>query len=208
MSISLVFACCFFAVSSAAPSDNTTCADFRYDEACVVSPDNLEGEVSVDLIEDSSNACQDLCLAIATCTWFNHLPAESCQLLKYCENFEDSPFTVSGPSTPDIESCPVDPCSVFRYDHACVISDNLLGEVVVDMIGDSSGNCQDLCRSLVSCEWFNYFKQDKCQLLASCENIEEAEGAVSGPLIPDIDSCKPPPFLEVSKTPEQTHDNS
>ena len=200
-----VFACCLFVLSTAALSDSTTCEDFQYDKACVASPDNLEGEVSVDLIEDSPNACQDLCLAITTCNWFNYFPAESCQILRYCRVFEDSPFSVTGPRTPDIESCPRDPCSLFWYDYTCVISDNLLGEVVVDMIGDSAGNCQDLCLSFVSCEWFNYFKQDKCQLLTFCEDIEEVEDAVSGPKSPDIDTCIQPPFHEVSKTPFYCH---
>ncbi len=138
MTFLLVMAFCFSVVVGS-PLPNTKCADFRYDKACLVSSDNLEGEVDVDVIGDTPANCQKLCQSVGSCTWFNYFVGDKCQLLRYCEEFHNTQGAVSGPTTPDVESC--HRCDNFHYLACVVLSDNLEGEIDVDLIGDSAAAC-------------------------------------------------------------------
>ncbi len=108
MSFLLMYAA-FFTVAVGSPYLNTTCADFQYDASCKVSSDNLEGEVGVDLIGDVPANCQTLCHSLDSCKWFNYFVGEKCQLLRFCEQFQDTPGAISGPTAPPIDSCSTPP---------------------------------------------------------------------------------------------------
>ncbi len=166
MTCLLVLAFCF-SMAVGSPLLNTTCTDFRYDTACLVSSDNLAGEVDVDVIGDNPANCQNLCHFVGSCNWFNYFIGDKCQLLIFCEEFQNKPGAVSGSSTPEMESC--HPCYDFHYLACVVLSDNLEGEIDVDLIGDSAAACQDLCLTISTCSWFNYYKGYQCQLLAYCD---------------------------------------
>ncbi len=199
MNFILVFAACLSVTIGSALS-NTACSDFRYEAACIVSSDNFEGEVSVDIIGDFPANCQTLCYSISSCNWFNYLTGDQCQLLGFCEQFTYTPGAISGPTTPCIESCQIKPCDHFHYNSACVVSsDNIEGKIDVGLIGDSPAACQALCLAVHSCSWFNYYKGYQCQLLSYCEAYEAVQDAVSGPTRPPIDSCETPPFKQVRK---------
>ncbi len=196
MTCLLVFVFCL-SVAVGSPLSSTTCADFQYDKACLVSSDNLEGEKDVDVIGDTPANCQKLCLSVGSCNWFNYLVGNMCQLLRFCKDFQNTPGAVSGPKTPDIESC--HPCYDFHY-LACVVSfNNLEGEIDVDLIGDSAAACQAVCHTMSSCSWFNYYKGYQCQLLTYCDAYEDEQFAVSGPSMPSINFCGIPPFNKVRK---------
>ncbi len=87
MTFLLVLAFCF-SVALGSQLSNTTCADFQYDKACLVSSDNLEGEVDVDVIGDTPANCQKLCYSVFFCKWFNYFVGDKCQLLRFCEEFQ------------------------------------------------------------------------------------------------------------------------
>ncbi len=169
MTCLLVFAFCF-SVAVGSPLSNTTCADFRYDKACLVSSDNLEGEVDVDVIGDTPVNCQKLCHSVGSCNWFTYFVGEKCQLLRFCQEFQNIADAFSGPTTPDIEFC--HPCYDFHYLACVVLSDNLEGEIDVELTGDSAAACQDLCLTISTCSWFNYYKGYQCLLLAYCDEYE------------------------------------
>ncbi len=144
MSCLLVFAFCI-SLAVRSPFSNTICADFRYDKACLVSSDNLAGEVDVDVIVN----CQKLCHSVVSCNWFNYFVGDKCQLLIMCTEFQNAPSAVSGPPTPDKKSC--HPCYDIHYLACVVLSDNLEGEINVDLIGDSAAACQDICLTISTC---------------------------------------------------------
>ncbi len=196
MTYLIAFAFCFSVVVGS-PFSNTTCADFRYYRTCLVSSDNLAGEVDVDVIGDTPANCQKLCHSVVSCNWFNYFVGDKCQLLRYCKEFQNTHGALSGPTTPDIESC--HPCHDFHYLACVVLSANLEGEIDVDLIGDSAAACQDLCLTISTCSWFNYYKGEQCQLLAYCDEYEVEQYAVSGPTAPSINSCGIPPFNKVIK---------
>jgi hypothetical protein len=84
---------------------------------------------------------------------------------------------------------------IFR----CVVTtDNLIANVDGDVI-QGEVQCQVLCNSL-SGTWFNFKKDEGCQILRFCTEFQAEMGVITGPNTPPIDSCQKPSPIPKAKT--------
>merc|ERR1712215_212356 len=95
-----------FVFSSAliASASSWSCNDFA-EGACDLSEDNIVGH---DRFTDTAAECQEKCRGVATCFWFTHYDTQ-CYLLSHCGQTEHCKGCASGPTTPDIDTCPWPP---------------------------------------------------------------------------------------------------
>merc|ERR1712107_444791 len=100
-SYSLYLSVCLATLVSASPFKITnTCADFT-SSACDLSESNI---VDHNRFTNTPGECQDLCGEKDACNWFTHYNTQ-CYLLSYCGELANCPGCVSGPTSPDFESC-------------------------------------------------------------------------------------------------------
>merc|ERR1711962_1069858 len=73
---------------------------------------------------------------------------------------------------------------------ACELTEtNIVGH---NMVTNTPGECQDLCKEESRCTWFTHFA-NQCYLLYNCGNSDICHGCVSGPTSPAFDTCPWPP---------------
>merc|ERR1711892_1433086 len=88
---------------SAAPAVGS-CGDFL-EGACDLSEDNI---VSHDRFTNTAAECQSKCKNVSGCSWFTHFDTQ-CYLLSACGDSAHCEGCVSGPSSPDLGTCPWPP---------------------------------------------------------------------------------------------------
>merc|ERR1712089_6305 len=73
---------------------------------------------------------------------------------------------------------------------ACELTEtNIVGH---NMVTNTPGECQVLCKEEPRCTWFTQFA-NQCYLLYKCRNYDICDGCVSGPTTPPFDACPWPP---------------
>merc|ERR1719347_661194 len=81
------------------------CADFQ-EGACDITEYNTLG---LDRHTASAAECQLHCINLVGCTWFTHFDTQ-CYLLSDCgEHVQNCEGCTSGPTTPDLSTCPWPP---------------------------------------------------------------------------------------------------
>ena len=73
--------------------------------ACQLTEDNILGH---DSYTGSAFACQAQCMTVEGCYWFTHFGTE-CYMLAQCGQQENCEGCTSGPTSPDLSSCPWPP---------------------------------------------------------------------------------------------------
>jgi len=89
--------------ASAAPAA-VSCGDFL-EGACDLSEDNI---VSHDRFTNTAAECQSKCKNASGCSWFTHFDTQ-CYLLSACGDSAHCEGCVSGPTSPDLGTCPWPP---------------------------------------------------------------------------------------------------
>jgi len=80
-------------------------------------------------------------------------------------------------------------CDEFT-EAACELTEtNIVGH---NMVTNTPGECQVLCKEEPRCTWFTQFA-NQCYLLYKCGNSDICHGCVSGPTSPPFDTCPWPP---------------
>merc|ERR1712089_34263 len=80
-------------------------------------------------------------------------------------------------------------CDEFT-EAACELTEtNIVGH---NMVTNTPGECQVLCKEEPRCTWFTQFA-NQCYLLYKCGNYDICDGCVSGPTTPPFDACPWPP---------------
>merc|ERR1712215_104666 len=83
---------------------DASCSNFE-EAACELSENNIVGH---DRFTNTATECQEKCRDKAACSWFTHFDT-NCYLLSHCGATAHCEGCVSGPTFPDIATCPWPP---------------------------------------------------------------------------------------------------
>merc|ERR1712131_461674 len=88
-------------------------------------------------------------------------------------------------------------CDVFQ-EGLCSLDENNIVGAYTDVA--TAIECQELCLSFAECNFFSFIGI-QCFLVKTCDTVDVAEGCISGPKEPSLESCQETTFTPSTGAP-------